>query len=432
MDSLPPLPEELKFINPNLQRAQETRKREPVISYYCNYLAAKLALEKGTKSKESKTFLIKLLDMLEQEKKDLADNEAVTDDLVGEAYVDNFSQKVFTMADNEDRAGKATRSTAKTFLAASLYMELLKIFGDISPEIERKIKYAKWKAVDITKALKEGRTPVPGPPGGEPALQQQESEENNQKFPGIDQLPSAQTTSGPTTIVTNPPPSSDNDPFPLFPSAPVHNNSVPNVQDLVSSFEQIDIGKQVAPPLPPKVNDYAGNNINIFDNQFNQQPSQQPLAPEISPPPSANFYDMHQNYQQPSPPQPPSTLPHTGFTNDYAQPHHFQPQPLPQPPPPPQPPHNSFLPSPQTLSQNYIQPANPPLHQQPSFSAPLSSNQNYNMQPYPQLPAEIDPATVGTVQKYCKFANSALDYNDVKTAVDYLNKALEALKPYHK
>lgn len=90
MASLPSLPEELKFINPFLQRAQETRKREPVISYYCktniieynayslrynlilflyflgNFLAAKLALDKGTKSKESKLFLAKLLDILEQ------------------------------------------------------------------------------------------------------------------------------------------------------------------------------------------------------------------------------------------------------------------------------------------------------------------------------------------------------------------------------
>ncbi len=88
MASLPSLPEELKFINPYLQRGQETRKKEPVISYYCkifnafpkylyspeltfllplgNYYAAKLALEKGTKSKDSKVFLNKLLDILEQ------------------------------------------------------------------------------------------------------------------------------------------------------------------------------------------------------------------------------------------------------------------------------------------------------------------------------------------------------------------------------
>lgn len=34
-------------------------------------------------------------------------------------------------------------------------------------QLEQKQKYAAWKAADIRKALKEGRKPVPGPPGGE-------------------------------------------------------------------------------------------------------------------------------------------------------------------------------------------------------------------------------------------------------------------------
>jgi hypothetical protein len=272
------------------------------------------------------------------------------------------------------------------------------------------------------KEVKEGRTPVPGPPGGEPALQQPGFEESNQSIPDIGQIPPAQ---GPTTISTGPPPSSDNGTFPLFPSAPTHNNSVPTVQDLVSQFDQIDIGKQVAPPLPPKVNDYAGSN-NIFDNQFNQNPPPTTNFSPPPPPPNTNFY---QNYQQPPPPQPPPPQPPT--PNDYAQPHHYQPKPSPQPPP--QPPHNSFIPPPppQASPQNYIQPVNPPLHQQPPFSAPASSHQNYSMQSYSQPPAEIDPATVEIVQKYCKFASSALDYSDVKTAVNYMNKALETLKPYN-
>lgn len=33
-------------------------------------------------------------------------------------------------------------------------------------QVSEKIRYCKWKAVDITKALKEGRQPTAGPPGG--------------------------------------------------------------------------------------------------------------------------------------------------------------------------------------------------------------------------------------------------------------------------
>jgi len=37
-------------------------------------------------------------------------------------------------------------------------------------QIEQKLKYAVWKAADIRKAMKEGRKPEPGPPGGDKDL----------------------------------------------------------------------------------------------------------------------------------------------------------------------------------------------------------------------------------------------------------------------
>lgn len=37
-------------------------------------------------------------------------------------------------------------------------------------QIEQKMKYSLWKVADIRKALKEGRKPEPGPPGGDPDL----------------------------------------------------------------------------------------------------------------------------------------------------------------------------------------------------------------------------------------------------------------------
>ncbi|KAK6919287.1 Vta1/callose synthase, N-terminal [Dillenia turbinata] len=59
------------------------------------------------------------------------------------------------------------RNTAKTFYAASIFYEILNQFGELHPDLEQKRKYAAWKAADIRKALKEGRKPVPGPPGGD-------------------------------------------------------------------------------------------------------------------------------------------------------------------------------------------------------------------------------------------------------------------------
>jgi len=39
----------------------------------------------------------------------MAGNEAITNDTVGYAQVENFALKVFVNADNEDRAGKANK-----------------------------------------------------------------------------------------------------------------------------------------------------------------------------------------------------------------------------------------------------------------------------------------------------------------------------------
>jgi vacuolar protein sorting-associated protein VTA1 len=88
MDSLP---EELKYLLPYLQRSQELQSREPVVAYYgectvlrivvlivtcpllldltirclAKYYAAKLALSKGPKNKNTEKFVIVLLDELE-------------------------------------------------------------------------------------------------------------------------------------------------------------------------------------------------------------------------------------------------------------------------------------------------------------------------------------------------------------------------------
>ena len=42
-------------------------------------------------------------------KKDLASHDAIRDENVASAYVENFALKVFVAADNEDRQGASTR-----------------------------------------------------------------------------------------------------------------------------------------------------------------------------------------------------------------------------------------------------------------------------------------------------------------------------------
>ncbi|KAK7694961.1 hypothetical protein QCA50_002149 [Cerrena zonata] len=167
---LPPVPPQLKSLSAYIQRADELKVQDPVIAYWCTYHAAQIGISYTGKDHTTNVFLGSLLDVLERMKRELASHDAIRDENVASAYVENFALKVFSAADNEDRAGKATRATAKRFLAAANFLEVLSVFNQaVSDDIlpgessnAEKIKYAKWKAADIAKAYREGRKPTPG------------------------------------------------------------------------------------------------------------------------------------------------------------------------------------------------------------------------------------------------------------------------------
>ncbi|KAF8640527.1 hypothetical protein AX17_000189 [Amanita inopinata Kibby_2008] len=162
---LPPITPELRVITPFLQRADEVKHQEPIIAYWCAYYAAQQGISLRVKDAASREVLSTLLGVLEQLKKDIGTNDAIDVESASCAYVENFALRVFAVADNEDRKGCSTRTTAKKFLASANFLEVLNVFpaADVSESNDEKIRYAKWKAADIAKAFREGRKPVPGP-----------------------------------------------------------------------------------------------------------------------------------------------------------------------------------------------------------------------------------------------------------------------------
>ncbi|KAH6585684.1 hypothetical protein BASA50_001018 [Batrachochytrium salamandrivorans] len=329
-------PEELKFVATFLQRGQELREREPIIAYYCNYYSAKLAIEKGATSKESQIFLLNLLDALEQDKVNLAGNEAIGNDVVGYAHVENFALRIFINADNEDRAGRASKKTAKTFLAASIFLELLKTFGALDSEVQQKIRYAKFKAADIIKALKEGRVPVAGPPGGE----QMASEDN--ALDGANTLPTSEHQISPIE------------------------SSVPTDLQSMSITPTLPLSDAISRPqsfLPAPIRfDYASSS---------QDPVQTPHSAQ-----------SHSTTFTPSSLAPPLPLP-----QPYLRPNH---QSVPYPP--------------------------------PATTPDYDSNATI-------LFDEQASKVMAQAQRHSKFAISALQFEDVPTAIDNLQKALALLQP---
>ncbi|KAL1922625.1 uncharacterized protein VTP21DRAFT_10164 [Calcarisporiella thermophila] len=408
MDGLP-LPEELKFINPYLQRAQELKDHQPVISYYCYYYAAKEAIKKGSKTKDCQIYLSKLLDVLEKQKKELADNEAISDDLVGHAQVENFALKVFMNADNEDRAGKASKKTAKTFLAASIFLELLKIFGELDPSIEEKLKYSKWKATDIIKALREGRKPVAGPPGetGTEANPPPETTSPTGSGGGnrMDQDPIAPPSDPHFSAPASAPSSADQAWLP-FPSPPVGQPA----SDFDPSSNKEEVPYQplfqnppnsTAPSMP-----FAPKDAFIDLSQGAYAGGSLPPAQHGNPSAAGPDYNPYFQYQAgPPPPQPPQVPPLT--QSHQPSPMAFSPSAPPPPPPPPSAPPQSAQTAPRPLS---------------SSSAPYA----------PTLPPDMDPGIVAKAQKYSKWAISALNFDDIPAAVDNLQKALALLEPYNR
>ncbi|KAJ2459618.1 hypothetical protein GGF42_001357, partial [Coemansia sp. RSA 2424] len=157
-------PDYLKLVEPYIQRAQEIAAVDPVVSYFCKYYAARLAITAST-STDRDAYLAQLLDQLEAEKQRIGDNESMRDDIAASVHVTGFALRVFAKADTEDREGRASKATARTFIVASQFLQVVASFGEVPKDVAEKIKYAKWRAAEILKAAREGRDPPPVPGG---------------------------------------------------------------------------------------------------------------------------------------------------------------------------------------------------------------------------------------------------------------------------
>ncbi|KAF9140200.1 hypothetical protein BGX30_006905 [Mortierella sp. GBA39] len=400
------VPEALKSITPFLQRAAQLQEREPVVSYYSNYYAAKLAIQKASKDNSCRPFIVELLDVLEKQRKDMGENEAITSELVGYAHVENFAIKIFGKADDEDRAGQGSQKTAKNFVAAANFLELLKVFGDIDSEVEEKIKYSKWRAADIVKAIRDGRQPAP-PPG---ANINNNNDQLNQDFVDTSSLSGFDTaaTGAVSTNVFSPPSAAATFSPPVQPpQQPAGGPAFPTISNFPS------------PPLGHAASTFHNNdNTNNYNNNTgfngsigrdginnNNNWNQSGVSPNLNQgqipynnnPAGSPLVHHQQQPQQPQQPQfPPSnynniqpTLPvsPTPPTTQYSP---YQP---PAPAPAPAPVSSPYTPQPQQpFGGGYNSPSAP--YQQPSAHSPY----------VPAAPAMVlDPAVSTQIQKHCKW-----------------------------
>ena len=477
------------------------------------YYAAQLGITLKAQDANSRNLLLNLLDALERLKKEIGPNDTIDIESVSAAYVENFALKVFRMADDEDRAGNASRyflvlhvsqlshpflvdrSTAKKFLAAANFFEVLRVFPktDVSESVgpfpnhhpsstltalqtESKLKYAKWKAADIAKAFREGRHPTPGPAGSRldpdltsslPSSDQFVSEQHPPTPPRpVPREPSPPTKSSSRSPKRKSPPPSlpaaeiaRANCLPILPGPDKHdsealspgrwsttatpglartpgldgadstagssdslNNWHEHVVDpLTRAAAQASSSKLRTAWVSTEMEGVASDEEPVEDTRLGRGRAR--FSPDAaggsSPPKRASTSPLLYTQEVSSPPPLLSELP-PGFV----------PTGVP-----------SYAPaaasvtfgSPRAAGASFVMPP-PPPHSVPTFTSPISSivplptTEFIHTPPYPPpRDLELTPKLIAKAQKHCRFAMSALDYEDTQHAIRELKAALEIL-----
>ncbi|KAF7503407.1 hypothetical protein GJ744_003890 [Endocarpon pusillum] len=496
-------------------RASQLEKVKPLISYYCNYWIVNQILAKKLEKTDQDCFIYTthLMDKLEQFKADNQEDDAAVDDLARRAYVEEFALETFQRADNALRANKASRQTADTFQAAAAFLELLQIWGEIDAENAAKVKYAKYHALRIAKALKAGEDPN----ASNPATEYRTSGED--ALPALDPNdPEVQMLNGSSTKPRQP----------SVVDVPDEAHKIQSDLARQSSLdESLHPSRDPSVPRPsvivprPKVEDATDDTDRIQSNLARQSsldqslhPSRAPSIPhptqdEVSPvEASASAEDFYQqtSHDDVSPlgseaerkssiggnyfPQTAPAQHQQLYYQEQGQPSFSLPSALSDPPPeptlPPSDANTAFSPPapsplPQTQHPSFIPPSQPDLpppfqpqpqsthppqqqqQQQQPYSQPQPHNSESNSSshnihhhlllqllnptltpptypltaptPFPPHPSShpaqtnitVDDEAISSAQKHARWAISALNFEDVPTAIRELRGALEAL-----
>ncbi|KAJ1828539.1 hypothetical protein LPJ56_001051 [Coemansia sp. RSA 2599] len=288
----------------------------------------------------------------------------MADEATASQHCTTFALKVFAKADNEDRQpGGSNKVTARNFVVSTQFMQVLAGFGELSEEIKEKIKYAKWRAAEILKAIREGREPV-GPP--------KDVEEGNELKPG--------------DVGAWPSPPSDsqrNSADVMSPSPSIAQQQQQQQQVSASASPQWSTGTAYPNANPLGGNSHGGGSGGVaraFDDA---------VLPTV---PKSNVYGE-------------GALQSPGF--------HSQPQQQ----------HQAGR------SSSAVPQISTPVSAAAFIPVPAS---NLPALTGPDGELLLDPTDAKNAQKFSRWAISALEYDDVDTAIENLQKAIQILLPYRK
>lgn len=315
---------------------------------------------------------MQLMEKMENYKSANSSNDAVVDDMAAKAYIENFALETFNRGDEAQRANKVTKQTADTFQASATFMDLLSIWSPLEPEIAAKSKFAKFHALRIARAFKAGEDPNATNPVIEQPPEVPMSNDIEAELRNLEQETGEYKA---PTVETVP----DDE-------QPSVSNSAPTPLPAAASHQQ---ASDVSPMEPANTTDSRAPSIGGgYFPEVPDAPSGNAAAP-LLPSSPADFYNTM---------QPPTIVPSSSDIETQAQ----------------------ERPSAPTTHQMEIPPAavTPALQ---SYRAPVTASGP------PAGGYSTDDDAIMAAQKHAKWAISALNFEDVETAVKELRSALHSL-----
>ncbi|KAJ6005267.1 Vacuolar protein sorting-associate Vta1 N-terminal [Penicillium sp. IBT 35674x] len=349
-------------------RAAQVEKAKPVIAYWCNYHIVNQIIARGlhNSSDEVKLYTADLMDKLEQFKNENPENETITDSVAANAYVEQFGVEVFDRAQAAMTADKVTRQTGDTFLAAATFLELCQIWGDLDPEVAGRIKFSKYHAIRITKAIKAGEDPNASNPA--PKEEEEEAQVESSDIQAFDESVAEQAAKPRQASVEEIPDESDR-----LGRHMAHQSSLDESLH-PSRTSSLPPSATATPPEIPSVPQNAPVTGHTWIFQHEESSIKclpilpPPSSPSVAGPDPASFYDA--------------------------------------------PTADAHIPAPAAA------PAGPPSFTPPVAPAPAASSQPSH---------SVDDNAITLAQKHARWAVSALTFDDVHTAIKELKNSLKYL-----
>ncbi|KAL4887727.1 Vta1 like-domain-containing protein [Aspergillus karnatakaensis] len=385
-------------------RAAQLEKAKPIVAYWCNFFIVNQIIEKGLHNvdDETKLYTTDLMEKLEQFKTENPENDAILDSMAASAYVEGFGLEIFGRAEAAMRADKVTKQTADTFQAAATFLELLQIWNPLDPEVAAKVKFAKYHAVRIVKAIKAGEDPNTSNP---------KIDEEPEQPEGLPQELPTDLESALTSSTQGMQPSVEDAPDETLPGQPLE--SQPTLPQPPTTFTELPS----APTGPASAYNRATDD-GEEDSSLHLPSAPDTFASSATTPNLPDTPTRIGSYHQPKPSNefqsfpPPSVLPPASPT---ASSHDA----------------GSFYNAPSAPDSSRFVPL-----AGPGRLASYSSQQSFPIATPPAVAhataasatsQDVDDQAIALAQKHARWAVSALAFDDVNTAIKELRNSLKQL-----